>query len=258
MQQDLSRFDAAFFGLPKHDVDAMDPQQRIMLEVAYEALERAGIPLHKVAGTRTGVYMGSVTTDYRDMICRDIDNAPQYTFTGTCPASMANRISWLWDLRGPSFPINTACSSSMVALHLACQSLQTGESDMAIVGASSHLMNPEMFIFLSQHGFLSPDGKCKTFDASADGYGRGEGFGCVILKRAEDAIAAGDPIRAIIRATASNQDGRTKGLTMPSGDAQMALIKEVYDKAGLDFGSTAYVEAHVCLSFQSLAVKYPD
>ncbi|KAK3319476.1 putative polyketide synthase [Cercophora scortea] len=244
MREDLSRFDAGFFGLPKYDVDAMDPQQRIMMEVAYEALERAGIPLHKIAGTRTGVYMGNTTTDYRDMICRDLDKAPQYTFTGTCPASMANRISWLWDLRGPSFPVNTACSSSMVALHLACQSLRTGESDTVIVGASSLLLNPEMFIFLSNHGFLSPDGKCKSFDASANGYGRGEGFGCVILKRTSDAIAAGDPIRAVIRGTGSNQDGRTKGLTMPSAEAQMSLMEEIYQKNGLDFATTAYVEAH--------------
>lgn len=248
MRDDLSRFDAGFFGLPKHDVDAMDPQQRIMMEVTYEALERAGLPLQRLAGTRTGVFMGNTTTDYRDMICRDLDNAPQYTFTGTCPASIANRISWLWDLRGPSFPINTACSSSMVALHIACQSLRTGESDIAIVGASNCLLNPEMFIFLSNHGFLSPDGKCKSFDASADGYGRGEGFGCIILKRTKDAVAAGDPIRAVIRGTGTNQDGRTKGLTMPSSEAQKALIEEVYFNAGLDFSATSYVEAHVCLS----------
>ncbi|KFA49985.1 hypothetical protein S40293_05963 [Stachybotrys chartarum IBT 40293] len=244
MQEDLSKFDAGFFGLPKHDVDAMDPQQRIMMEVAYEALERAGLPLHQLAGTRTGVFMGISSTDYRDMICRDLDNSPQYTFTGTCPASVANRLSWLWDLRGPSFPVNTACSSSLVALNLACQSLRTGESDIAIVGASSVLLYPEMFVFLSNHGFLAPDGKCKSFDASADGYGRGEGFGCIILKRTGDAIAAGDPIRAVIRGTGSNQDGRTKGLTMPSAEAQGTLIDEVYKKAGLEFNTTTYVEAH--------------
>ncbi|KAI0437216.1 putative polyketide synthase [Xylaria telfairii] len=244
VQQDFSRFDAGFFGLPKHDADAIDPQQRVMMEVAYEALERAGLPLDKLAGTRTGVYIGHLTSDYRDMICRDPDDAPMYTFTGTGTASLANRISWLWDLRGPSFPINTACSSSLVALHLACQSLRTRETDIAIVGGSSFLMNPETFMFLSNQGFLSPDGKCKSFDASADGYGRGEGFGCIILKRTEDAVSAGDPIRAVIRGTGSNQDGRTKGLTMPSAEAQMALIDEVYRQAGLDFASTSYVEAH--------------
>ncbi|RYC61650.1 hypothetical protein CHU98_g4553 [Xylaria longipes] len=244
LRQDISKFDAGFFGLPKHDADAIDPQQRIIMEVAYEALERAGIPLEKLAGTRTGVFMGHLTSDYRDMICRDPDNAPVYTFTGTGTASVANRISWLWDLRGPSFPVNTACSSGLLALHLACQSLRTRESDIAIVGGSSLLMNPEMFMFLSNQGFLSPDGKCKSFDESADGYGRGEGFGCVILKRTNDAILADDPIRAIIRGTGSNQDGRTMGLTMPNGKAQMALIREVYQQAGLDFETTAYVEAH--------------
>jgi acyl transferase domain-containing protein len=247
LQQDPSRFDAGFFGLPKHDVDAIDPQQRIMMEVTYEALERAGLPLDQIAGTRTGVFMGHLTSDYRDMICRDPDNAPLYTFTGTGTASLANRMSWLWDLRGPSFTVNTACSSSLLALHLACQSVRTGETDIAIVGASSLLMDPEMFMFLSNQGFLSPDGKCKSFDESADGYGRGEGFGCIILKRTEDAIAAGDPIRAVVRGTASNQDGRTKGFTMPNAEAQMTLIKEVYQQAGLDFGTTAYVEAHVRL-----------
>ncbi|KAL2020284.1 hypothetical protein VTK56DRAFT_8608 [Thermocarpiscus australiensis] len=247
LRQDISRFDAGFFGLPKHDADAIDPQQRIMMEVAYEALERAGLPLDQMAGSRTGVYIGHLTSDYRDMICRDPDDAPLYTFTGTGTASVANRLSWLWDLRGPSFPINTACSSSLLALHLACQSLQLGECDMAIVGGSSLLLNPEMFIFLSNQGFLSPDGICKSFDESANGYGRGEGFGCVVLKRVNDAVLAGDPIRAVIRGTASNQDGRTKGLTMPNAEAQKALVEEVYQRAGLDFQTTAYVEAHVSL-----------
>lgn len=238
-------FDAGFFGLPKRDADAIDPQQRIMMEVAYEALEGAGLGLQQIAGSKAGVFMGHFTSDYRDMICRDPDNAPMYTFTGTGTASLANRISWLWDLRGPSFTVNTACSSSMVALHLACQSLRTGECDIAIVGGSSYLMNPEMFMFLSNQGLLSPDGLCKSFDESANGYGRGEGFGCIILKRVDNAVTSGDPIRAIIRGTASNQDGRTKGFTMPSAEAQIALIQEVYKTFRLDFNATAYVEAHV-------------
>ncbi len=217
-----------------------------MIEVAYEALEQAGVPLHKIAGTRTGVFMGHFTSDYKEMIYRDPDNAPPYTITGACKTSLANRISWLWDLRGPSFTVDTACSSSLVALHLACQSLRTGESDIAIVGGTSLLLNPEMFMYLSNQGFLSPDGKCKKlFDESANGYGRGEGFGCVVLKRVDDAVSAGDPIRAVIRGTGSNQDGHTKGLTLPSAEAQASLIEEVYGMAGLDFGGTSYVEAHV-------------
>ena len=246
MQQDVSRFDANFFSLPKNDVEAMDPQQRIMIEVAYEALERAGLPLSGLAGSRTGVFMGHFTSDYKEMLYRDPDDAPSYSVTGACKTSLANRISWLWDLKGPSFTMDTACSSSLVALHLACQSLRAGESDVAIVGGTSLLLNPEMFLYLSNQAFLSPDGKCKSFDQSANGYGRGEGFGCIVLKRIDDAVSTGDPIRAVIRATGSNQDGHTKGFTLPSADAQAALIKETYERSGLDFGSTSYVEAHAC------------
>ena len=223
----------------------MDPQHRIMIEVAYEALERAGLPLEEIAGSRTGVFMGHFTSDYKEMIYRDPDNAPTYSITGACKTSLANRISWMWDLRGPSFTMDTACSSSLVALHLACQSLRIGECDTALVGGTSLLLNPEMFMYLSNQGFLSPDGKCKSFDEAANGYGRGEGFGCIILRRVEDALAAEDPIRAVIRGTGSNQDGHTKGLTLPSADAQAALIEETYRRAGLDFESTGYVEAHV-------------
>lgn len=223
----------------------MDPQHRIMIEVVYEALEKAGLPLDKIAGTQTGVFMGHFTSDYKEMIYRDPDNAPSYAATGASKTSLANRISWLFDLRGPSFTLDTACSSSLVALHLACQSLRTGESSMAIVGGSSLLLNPEMFMYLSNQQFLSPDGKCKSFDESANGYGRGEGFACVILKRVDDAIIVGDPIRAIIRGTGSNQDGHTKGFTLPSADAQAALIEETYRFAGIDYRDTNYVEAHV-------------
>lgn len=137
LKQDVGAFDAQFFSFPRKDVEGMDPQQRIMLEVAYEALESAGIPLNKISGTQTGVFIGHFTSDYKEMIYRDPENAPQYTVTGACKTSMASRISWLWDLRGPSFSMDTACSSSLVALHLACQSLRTNESDVAIVGGKS-------------------------------------------------------------------------------------------------------------------------
>ncbi|KAF4632818.1 hypothetical protein G7Y89_g5307 [Cudoniella acicularis] len=244
LKEEVSKFDANFFSLPKKEVEAMDPQQRIMVEVVYEALEKAGLPLEKIAGTRTGVFMGHFTSDYKEMVYRDPENAPSYSITGACKTSLANRISWLFDLKGPSFALDTACSSSLVALHLACQSLRSGESDIAIVGGTSLLLNPEMFMYLSNQAFLSPDGKCKSFDESANGYGRGEGFGCVVLKRIDDAVSTGDPIRAVIRGTGSNQDGHTKGFTLPSADAQAALIKETYQRAGLDLKSTGYVEAH--------------
>lgn len=223
----------------------MDPQQRIMLEVVYEALEKAGLPFDKIAGTKTGVFMGHFTSDYKEMIYRDPDNAPTNSITGACKTSLANRISWLWDLKGVSFTMDTACSSSLVALHLACQSLRTGDSDIAIVGGTSLLLNPEMFMYLSNQSFLSPDGRCKAFDESANGYGRGEGFGCVVLKRVDDAVSFGDPIRAVIRGTGSNQDGHTKGFTLPSADAQAALIEETYRRAGVDMKETGCVEAHV-------------
>lgn len=245
IKQDISRFDASFFGISSAEAAAMDPQHRFMTEVAYEAIESAGLPISKLQGSKTGVWVGHFTSDYKELLYRDPDGAPPYAATSLQKTSLANRISWLWDLRGPSFTLDTACSSSLVALHVACQSLRMGESDMAIVGGSNLLLGPDVFMFFGGQGFLSPDGKSKSFDISADGYGRGEGCAAVILKRASDAIRDGDPIRAVIRGTASNQDGHTKGFTLPSSDAQISLIKEVYGVAGLGFEQTGYVEAHV-------------
>ncbi|KAI2634221.1 putative polyketide synthase [Hypomontagnella submonticulosa] len=243
LRQDIALFDPNFFGISNLEASSMDPQQCIMI-VAYEALETAGYSLADIAGTKTGVFMGHFTSDYKEMLFRDADAAPPYTATGVQKTSLANRLSWLFDLRGPSFAMDTACSSSLVALHLACQSLRTGESDIAIVGGTNLLLNPDMFMLFSGQGFLSPDGKCKSFDASGNGYGRGEGFAAVVLKRVDDAIVAGDPLRAVIRGTGSNQDGHTKGFTLPSADAQASLINDVYKLAGLDFSETSYVEAH--------------
>jgi zearalenone synthase (highly reducing iterative type I polyketide synthase) len=217
-----------------------------MLEVVYEALEAAGHPLSEIAGTKTGVFMGQFTDDYREVVNRDPETSLPYSMTGLQRTSLSNRVSWLFNLRGPSFTVATACSSSLVALHLACESLRSGETEMAIVGGCNLMISPSMFIFQSGQGFLSLDGKCKTFDASADGYGRGEGFAVVVLKRADDAILNGDPIRAVVRGSGSNQDGHTKGFTLPSSDAQASLIQDVYNRAGLDYGQTIYVEAHVC------------
>ncbi|TLD20554.1 hypothetical protein PspLS_08712 [Pyricularia sp. CBS 133598] len=244
IKQDVSSFDASFFGISSAEAAAMDPQHRLMTEVAYEAVESAGLSLRKLEGSKTGVWMGQFTSDYKEILYRDTDGASPYAATGLQVTSLANRISWLWDLRGPSFTLDTACSSSLVALHLACESLRTGEVDMAIVGGCNLMLGPEVFIFFGGQGFLSPDGKSKAFDVSADGYGRGEGFAAVVLRRAEDAIRDGDPVRAVIRGTASNQDGHTKGFTQPSSEAQASLIKEVYGKAGLGFEATGYVEAH--------------
>lgn len=225
----------------------MDPQQRLTLEVVYEALETAGIPLASLAGSATGVFVGQFTDDYKDIIGRDnadTPGAPGFSVTGLQRTSTSNRVSWLLDLRGPSVTVDTACSSSMVALHLACQALRAGECDLAVVAGCNLLLGPDMFMYLSGQGFLAADGRCKSFDASADGYGRGEGFAAVVLRRADDAVARGDPLRAVIRATGSGQDGNTKGFTLPSAEAQANLIRDVYARAGLDFGETNYIEAH--------------
>ncbi|KAL7943591.1 putative polyketide synthase [Trichoderma barbatum] len=244
LKDDISHFDANFFNISASEANAMDPQHRIALEVVYEALESAGYSIQSLAGTRTGVFMGHFTSDYKELVISDTDAIPPYATTGLNKTSLANRISWTFDLRGPSFALDTACSSSLVAFHLACQSLRAGESDIAIVGGTNVLLNPDMFVAFSGQGFLSPDGKCKSFDASGDGYGRGEGVAAVVLKRVDDAILALDPLRAIIRATGSNQDGHTKSLTLPSADAQESLIRDVYRLARLDFDQTSYVEAH--------------
>lgn len=255
LQEDISLFDAKFFNISRDEASAMDPQQRLMLEVVYEALEAAGHPLSEIAGTKTGVFMGQFTDDYREVVNRDPETSLPYSMTGLQRTSLSNRVSWLFDLRGPSFTVATACSSSLVALHLACESLRSGETDMAIVGGCNLMISPSMFIFQSGQGFLSPDGKCKTFDASADGYGRGEGFAVVVLKRVDDAIHHGDPIRAVVRGSGSNQDGHTKGFTLPSADAQASLIQDVYDRAGLDYTQTSYVEAHVGHSATYFKIK---
>lgn len=222
----------------------MDPSQRLMLEVVYEALENSGITLNGVSGTNTSCYVGQFVSDYREMLFRDPDFAPTYTVTGTGTSLISNRVSWFFDLKGPSLTLNTACSSSMVALHEACKSLHKGESEMSVVGGSNLILSPEMFTYLRHQGFLAPDGKCKTFDVSANGYGRGEGVAALILKPIEEAVRCGNPIRAVIRGTGVNQNGRTKGITLPSAEAQVTLIKKTYLSAGLSLSQTTYVEAH--------------
>ena len=257
VRQDISAFDANFFGISETEASAMDPQARIMLEIAYEAFENAGLPLEKIAGTDTSCYVGNFMTDYREMILRDPDFAPLYTLSGSGQEAISNRISWFYDLRGPSLTVGSACSSSLVALHQACQSIRTGESSVSIVGGSNLLLNPDMFMMLSNMQFLAEDGTCKSFDAKGDGYGRGEGFAAVILKRVDHAVRDGDIIRAVIRGTGVNQDGKTKGLTVPSEEAQASLIRSTYRHAGIDFAQTRYIEAHVSFAPHSRALQGP-
>ena len=228
LQQDIAAFDASFYSITKAEAIAMDPQQRMMLEITYEAFENAGLPLEAIAGSDISCYIGNFTADYREMTFRDIDTATRHSLSGTGTEIISNRISWFYDLRGPSCTVGTACSSSLVALHQGCQSIRTGESTIDIVGACNLLLNPEMFQVLSNQEFLAYDGCCKSFDAKGNGYGRGEGFTAVILKQVDDAIRDGDSIRAVIRGTGVNQDGKTKRITLLSADAQAALIRSVY------------------------------
>lgn len=244
LKQDLAAFDAPFFSISPAEAKSMDPMQRILLEVVYESLENAGISMSVIAGSNTSCYVGCFTDDYDGILKRDSELSPKYHAVGTGGAILSNRINFFFDLKGPSMTINTACSSSLVAVHLACQSLRMGESKAAIVGATNAVFSPEMHIGMSNMHFLSPDSICYTFDERANGYARGEGMAALILKPLEDAIRDGDTIRAIIRGTATNQDGKTAGITLPSKTAQISLIETAYKQAGCDPSLTGYFEAH--------------
>ncbi|OCL05917.1 reducing type I polyketide synthase [Glonium stellatum] len=244
LTEDLSLFDAAFFNMTAEVASTMDPQCRLQLESVFEALESAGIPLEKIAGTETSVFAGAFFRDYMDSLMRDPDTFPRYVMTGNGATMMSNRISHFFDLRGPSMTVDTGCSTGLVALHQACQSLRTGDSKMSIVGGANVMINPDIFILMSSLNFLSPDGKSYAFDSRAAGYGRGEGVGTVILKPLRDALRDGDPVRAVIRQSALNQDGKTQTITSPSQKAQEELIRACYRAAGLRPSDTAYVEAH--------------
>ncbi|CAI7653198.1 unnamed protein product [Penicillium pancosmium] len=244
LEEDISLFDAAFFNFSSEVASTMDPQFRLQLEIVYEALESAGIPLEKIAGSRTSVYAGAFFRDYHDSLMRDPSTLTRFFMTGNGSAMASNRISHFYDLRGPSMTVDTGCSTTLTTLHLACQSLRNGESNVSIVAGSNILLNPDMFESMSSLGFLSPSGKSYAFDHRASGYGRGEGIATLILKPLDSALRDGDPIRAIIRETALNQDGWTPTITSPSQTAQRDLIISCYQKAGLDPLDTSYVEAH--------------
>jgi acyl transferase domain-containing protein len=233
-------FDSEFWGISAREATSMDPQQRLLLEVAYEALEHAMVPVESLAGSRTGVFVGISTDDYGRMM----SPSDVYSGTGSFFSVAAGRLSYLLDLRGPSLSVDTACSSSLVALHLACQSLRAGECDLAIVAGVNVIASPDKSVYFSSLRALSPDGRCKTFDASADGYGRGEGCGVLVLKRQAEASRQGDRVLARVRATAVNQDGRSNGLTAPNGLAQEAVLREALSRAGLKPMDVQYVEAH--------------
>ena len=241
---DVGVFDAPFFNITEREAISMDPQHRLILECTYEALENAGLPKHKLVGKNVGVYAGGSFTDYELNNLRDLDTAPMYQSTGNAPSLMSNRVSYYFDFRGPSHTVETACSSSLTALHLAMQSLQSGDSSLVVL-VSSHLnLLPDHFVSMSSQGLLSTDGRSYAFDSRCNGFGRGEGAGVIVLKPLAKAMEDNDNVRAVIIGTGVNQDGRTNGITMPNGEAQLDLMRRVYAEAGADPTLTGYVEAH--------------
>ena len=239
----VDHFDPQFFGIAPREASSMDPQQRLLLEVAWEALEDGGQVPEQLAGSQTGVFIGIGTHDYSIMMWQQpVDDPYATTGTGNCIA--ANRISYVFDFKGPSLAVDTACSSSLVAVHLACQSIWQGESHMALAGGVNILLLPTIVVGFSKGGFLSPEGRCKSFDASANGYVRSEGAGVVVLKPLSQAKADDDPIYAVIRGTAVNQDGSSTGIAAPNPQAQTTVLRAAYDQAGVSPTQVQYIEAH--------------
>jgi amino acid adenylation domain-containing protein len=241
---EVDRFDADFFGIAPREAVFVDPQHRLLLETAWEALEDGGQVPERLAGRPVGVFIGIATSDYAQLQAMRGGDSDGYRITGSAASIAANRISHQFDFRGPSLAIDSACSSSLVAVHMACRSLWDGECDLAMAGGVNLILLPDVFASFAKAGFLSPDGRCKTFDAKANGYARGEGVGIVALKPLSAAQADGDPIYAAIRGGAVNQDGRTSGLTAPSRWAQEAVLRAAYRHAGISPGHVDYIEAH--------------
>ena len=241
---DPGAFDAAFFGISPREADQVDPAQRLLLELVWEAMEDAGLRPSHLAGSGTGVFIGASGTEYGNLAMGDPCAGNAYFMTGTTTGIAANRISYVFDLHGPSFIVDTACSSSIVALHQACQAIRSGEVPLAVAGGVNMLMTPFPFAGFSAAGMLSPNGRCFAFDARANGYVRSEGAGVVLLKSLEAALADGDAIRAVIRGTGLNSDGRTMGLSLPNGEAQGRLLRRVYDRCEVSADELGFVEAH--------------
>ncbi|PKY05762.1 putative polyketide synthase [Aspergillus campestris IBT 28561] len=255
LQQDIAHFDHAFFETAKAEAEKMDPQQRILLEVVWECFENAGQTGHAGIGRpRTtvdgsprpiGCYVGVFGEDWLDLQSRDLEHADRYRVIGSADFALANRVSYVYNLGGPSITLRTGCSSSLVGLHEACQALHSGECSSALVTGTNLIFTPSMTSCMSNNMVLSKSGLCRTFDAQADGYGRGEAVNAIFIKPLHDALRDGDPVRAVIRSTAINCDGRTPNITTPGVDAQERLIRAAYKKAGIcDISDTAYFECH--------------
>ena len=241
---DLDRFDARFFGISPREAESLDPQQRLLLEVAWEALEDAQIPADSVFDSNTGVFLGISNSDYMRMLLADSDSIDTYTTTGNATSIAAGRLSYVLGARGPSIALDTACSSSLVAVHLAVRALRAGECDIALAGGVNVILTPEITISLSRAKTLAADGRCKAFDAAADGMVRSEGCALVTLKRLGDAVASGDRVLAVIRGSAVNQDGRSGGITAPNGPSQEDVVRAALADANAAPLDVAYVEAH--------------
>jgi len=246
----VDAFDAQFFGISPREAAVLDPQQRLLLEVSWQALENAGIVPSSLHNSNAGVYVGITTSEY-EKLCLQSDIANQsdnthiaYLGTGNDTCAAAGRLSYTLGLTGPSLSVNTACSSSLVSIHLACESLRQRTSNLAIAGGVNLTLIPDIYVVFSKAGMLSPKGRCRSFDASADGYVRGEGCGMVVLKRLSDAVAEGDEILGLIRGSAVNQDGRSSGLTVPNGPSQQAVIRQALNNSGVTPSQVGYVEAH--------------
>ncbi|KAH8900475.1 hypothetical protein GQ53DRAFT_862683 [Thozetella sp. PMI_491] len=243
--QDVSLFDAGFFNVPTDLANAMDPQMRYLLESTYEAMEDAGIPAEKLVGSDTSVFMATFTKDYHELQIKDSETLQRNFIGGVGTATLSNRVSYFFDLQGPSMTIDTGCSGGLVALHQACQSIRLGESEVSIVGGVNIMLHQDPFIYIGAAGTLGINGRCFAWDSRAEGYGRGEGVATLVLKPLAAAVRDNDRIHAVIRESALNQDGKTQTLWSPSADAQTKLIQDCYKRAGLDISETGYVEAHM-------------
>lgn len=246
LEDDIQQFDAEFFGISPREANSLDPQQRLLLETSWEAIDDAGLSLDRIAGSSTGVYIGGLTLDnmLTQMSSESAENIGPHSAASSTMTMLSNRLSYFLDLHGPSISLDTACSSSLVAFHLACQALWNDECEMALVGAVNVMFRPEYMMAMCKGQFLAPDGRSKSFDDRADGYGRGEGAGVVVVKPWWKALADYDRIYALVRATGCNQDGKTNGITVPNPDAQKRLILSVLDRSEVPPGRIRYIEAH--------------
>jgi acyl transferase domain-containing protein/NADPH:quinone reductase-like Zn-dependent oxidoreductase/acyl carrier protein len=244
--EQIDQFDPYFFGISSREAKSMDPQQRLFLEVVWEALENAGIAIGGLKGSKTGVYVGVTIAEYLMLHFKkmQMEEIEAYTTTMNVSNAIAGRVSYTLGLHGPAMAIDTACSSSLVAIHVACQGLRQKECNMAIAGGVNTIVVPETFVSFSKWGMMAADGRCKTFDADADGFVRGEGCGAIVLKRQSDALADGDTILGLIRGSAVNQDGPSSGLSVPNGLAQAAVLRQAMESAGVVPGQIDYIEAH--------------